>query len=104
MAENHCRRHSGGGWPLCLPSCPRSSDCDTEFRFAIPLKSLRLCPTISAESRWFFGSLGLHAASYWLAWPDRCRWYREVGTGLYFLNLFTLCLILNLFLNGVWVN
>jgi len=56
------------------------------------------------EGLWFFGLLALYASSYWFSRPDRCRWYREVATGLYFLNLFALCFILNLFLNGVWVN
>ncbi|MGY3088576.1 hypothetical protein ACVWYF_001609 [Hymenobacter sp. UYAg731] len=56
------------------------------------------------EALWFFGLLGLYLAYYWLVRPDRCRWYREIATGMYFLNLFMLCFILNLFLNGVWVN
>ena len=56
------------------------------------------------EGLWFFGLIGLYLTSYWLSRPDCCRWYREVATGLYFVNLFTLCFLLNLFFNNVWVN
>jgi hypothetical protein len=56
------------------------------------------------EGLWFFGLIALYLTGYWLARPDRFRWYREVATGLYFINLFTLCFLLNLFFNTVWVN
>lgn len=56
------------------------------------------------EGAWFIGLLWLYAASYWLTRPDQNRWHREVATGLYCVNLFALCFILNLFLNGIWVN
>lgn len=67
----------------------------------LPAQMVNFAP---GEALWFFGLLGLYLASYWLVRPDRCHWYREIATGLYFLNLFMLCFILNMFLNGVWVN
>ena len=67
----------------------------------LPAQLVNFAP---GEALWFFGLLGLYLAGYWLVRPDRCRWYREIATGLYFLNLFMLCFILNMFLNGVWVN
>ncbi len=56
------------------------------------------------EGLWLFSLIGLYLACYWLTRPDRCRWYREVATGLYFVNIFTLCFLLNLFFNTAWVN
>ena len=67
----------------------------------VPTQLVNFAP---GEALWLFGLLGLYMACYWLMRPDQCRWYREIATGMYFLNLFMLCFILNMFLNGVWVN
>ena len=56
------------------------------------------------EALWYFGLLLLYAACYWLAQARRSPWFREITTGLYFLNLLTMVYLLHQFLNKIWVN
>ncbi|GAB3827453.1 SulP family inorganic anion transporter [Hymenobacter jeollabukensis] len=56
------------------------------------------------EATWYFVLFTLYCLAFLFIGKADFRWYRELSVGLYGINLLALVYMLNLFLEGVWIN